>query len=312
MTNPHLPPTHPYLPPTQLYRFLGIAALFAALLLGGARATEYPLTVIDDLGREVTLTAEPQRLIAMVPSHTELVCALGACERLVAVDDFSNHPEAVNDLPHLGSAFTPDLEALVALEPDLVLVDEYSEMAAALSELGIVVYAGTPQSLDEIFDSYEIVGALLNREAEAALLADRVRGTIDAVAARTAGIEPVRVYFEIDATPYSVGPNSFIGLLLARAGGISIVPADLGDFPQIDPEFVVAADPEMIVLADAPFGESLATLRERPGWSALGAIEKGAVAELSQAQVDLLNRAGPRVGEAVQFLAQLLHPDLFR
>ena len=295
--------------PTRLVTLLLAAVLVS---LGSALATDYPVTLLDDLEREVTLEREPQRVIAMVPSHAELVCALGACERLVAVDDFSNYPAQVNDLPHLGSAFSPDLEALVALEPDLVLVEEYSGMAEVVAALGIPVYAGTAQSLEEVFVIFEVVGTLLNREADAALLAGRVRGTVDGIAALTAPLGPVTVYFELDATPYSVGPDGYIGTLIARAGGVTIVPADFGDFPQIDPEFVVAADPDVIVLADAPFGESLATLRERPGWAGLGALEAGAVVELTQDQVDLINRAGPRIGEAVRLLAELFHPELFR
>lgn len=295
--------------PSVLLAFL---SLFCAPLVGLALATEYPVTVIDDLQREVTLLQEPQRVISMVPSHTELVCALGLCERLVAVDDFSNHPAQVDALPHLGSAFSPDLEALVALAPDLVLVDEYSGLAEPLAALGIAVYAGTPQSYDDLFSTFATVGRLLDREDAAALLSGRVRGTVEAVAALTATRERVDVYYEIDATPYSVGPDGFLGTLIAKAGGATIVPAAFGDFPQLDPEFVVASDPDVIVLADAPFGETLATLRRRPGWAGLAAIASGRVVELSQEQVDLLNRAGPRVGEAVRLLAALFHPDLFR
>jgi iron complex transport system substrate-binding protein len=294
------------------FRPLRYALLLLLLILTPlAIATEYPFTVVDDLGNSVTLDREPQRVIAMIPSHTELVCALAACDRLVAVDDFSNYPASVTELPHLGSAFAPNIEALVALEPDLVLVDESSGLAAALAPLGLPVYAGTAQTLDEVFTTFETIGAMLNRESEAALLSGEVRGTIAGVALLVAGRDTVEVYYELDSSPYSVGPGSFIGDLLARAGGVTIVPADFGDFPLLDPEFVVAADPELILLADAPFGESLATLRERPGWGGLSAVVAGAVIELTQPQVDSLNRPGPRIGEAVRLLAELLHPGLF-
>lgn len=285
--------------------------LILAILSPLALATDYPFTVVDELGNAVTLEREPQRVIAMIPSHSELVCALAACERLVAVDDFSNYPASVSALPHLGSAFAANIEALVALEPDLVLVDEYSGLAEALAPLGIPVYAGTAQTLDEVFALFETIGGLLNRESEAALLAGRVRGTIAGVEQLLVGRETIEVYYELDSSPYSVGPDSFIGSLLALAGGATIVPADFGDFPLLDPEFVVAADPDLILLANAPYGESLASLRERPGWGGLSAVVAGAVVELTQNQVDVLNRAGPRLGEAVQLLAALLHPGLF-
>jgi iron complex transport system substrate-binding protein len=268
-------------------------------------------SVVDDLGRAVLLERPARRVVSMAPSHTEAVCALERCHLLVGRDAASNHPEQVLALPDLGSAFAPDLERLVALEPDLVLVDEYSGLAEALAPLGIPVYAGTPQRLEEIFVLFERLGRLLDAEREAVALGDRVRGDIDAIAARVAGLPAPRVYYEIDATPYSVGPDGFIGTLIALAGGANIVPADLGEFPLLDPEFVVAGDPEVIVLANAPYGESLATVRARPGWSGLSAVVTGRVAELDAEEGDLLSRAGPRVGEAVALLARLFHPGAF-
>lgn len=281
------------------------------LALGFATATDYPVTVVDDLGREVTLHAPPERVVAMMPSHTESVCAIAGCHLLVGVDEFSNHPADVADLPHLGSGFSPNLEALVALEPDLVLVDEYSGIADSLEPLGIPVFAGTPQTIEETYALFETLGRLLDQEASASLLAGRVQGQIAGVASRVRGAPEPSVYYELDATPYTVGPGSFIGQLIAAAAGANIVPSELGDFPQVDPEFVIAADPEAIVLADAPYGESLASLRSRAGWDAIAAVEAGRVLELTQAEVDLLNRAGPRLGEAVLLLARWLHPGRF-
>ena len=295
---------------THLRTFtLLMAALLSACLW--AAATEYPVTVVDDLGREVTLERAPTRVVTMIPSHTETVCAIAGCELLVGVDQFSNHPPAVTDLPSLGSGFSPNVEALVALEPDLVLVDEYSGLAEALAPFGIPVFAGTPQTLSETYQLFAVIGLLLDAEDAAALVAGRVQGEIAGVAERVAGAPEPTVYYELDATPYSVGPGSFLGQMIAAAGGSNIVPAELGDFPQLDPEFVVAQDPDIVLLADAPYGESLATLRDRPGWSSIDAVADGDVIELTQAEVDLLNRAGPRLGEAILLLARWLHPGRF-
>lgn len=306
--------------PTRARRTLAALApalLFALLLallapVGSALATDYPLTVRDDLGRSVTLDAAPQRIVTMIPSHTETVCALGACDLLVGVDQFSNHPAEVADLPRLGNAFTPDLEALAALEPDLVLVDEDSGVAEALDRLGIPTWAGTGQSLGEVLRGIETTGRLLDRETEAALLVGRLEGRIGALRERVEDLAAPRVYYELDATPYSVGPQSYIGELIAVAGGANIVPSDLGAFPQLDPEFVVAADPQLVVLADAPFGESRETLAARPGWSGIRALQReGGVAPLTQEQVDIVNRPGPRIDEAVALLARIFHPGSF-
>ena len=276
-----------------------------------AAATEYPVTVIDDLGREVTLDRAPTRVVTMIPSHTETVCAIAGCGLLVGVDQFSNYPAEVADLPTLGSGFSPNIEAIVALEPDLVLVDEYSGLAEALAPFDIPVFAGTPQTLAETYALFTTIGLLLDAEDSAALVAGRVQGQIAGVAERVAGVSKPSVYYELDATPYSVGPESFLGQMIAAAGGDNIVPAELGDFPQLDPEFVVDQDPEIVLLADAPYGESLITLRQRPGWSSIDAVADGDVIEMTQAEVDLLNRAGPRLGEAVLLLARWLHPGRF-
>jgi len=298
--------------PTRSIRPAALRRLFLlALACVGVAHAAWPVTVVDDLGRDVTLSAPPQRIVSLVPSHTETVCALGACERLVGRDTWSDFPAAVATLQDLGSAFAPDLEAIVALRPDLVLVDEYSGAAEALAPLGLVVYAGTPQRLDELFVTIDRLGRLLGAPTEAALLAGRLQGELDGVAAVVAGLVGPSVFYEVDPSPYSVGPASFIGTLIDMAGGRNVVPEGLGDFPLIDPEFVVAADPQVIVLADAPYGVDAAAVAARPGWGAIAAVREGRVVELSQEQSDVMSRAGPRVGEALLLLVGILHPGAF-
>ena len=271
----------------------------------------WPVTVVDDLGREVRLEGPPQRVVSLVPSHTETVCALGACERLVGRDTFSDYPASVLGLPELGSAFAPDLEALVALRPDLVLVDEYSGAADAVAPLGIPVFAGTPQRLEEVFEMIDRLALLLGTPNEAALLIASVRGELDGVTALVAGRDRPTVFYEVDPSPYSVGPDGFSGTLIALAGGANVVPGDLGDFPLVDPEFVVATNPQVIVLADAPYGVSAELVAARPGWASIAAVRDGRVIELTQDQSDVMSRAGPRVGDALLLLARILHPEAF-
>jgi len=283
-------------------------ALFVfACLLSFAAATSYPYTVTDDLGNEVTLFAEPQRVVAMIPSHTETLCAVDACDKLVGVDEYSNFPERISDLPKLGSAFSPNLEAIVALEPDLVLTDESSDLAQALRQVGIPVYAGTAQTFSEVFEKFAVLGALVNRETETALLSGRVEGGVRAISERARILPPASFYFEIDPTPYSVGPNSFIGVLLRRAGGENIVTEGLGDFPQLDPEYIVAADPEVIIVSE----RDAATLPERSGWATISAVEEGRVVPTTSVIDDAISRPGPRMVDAVRFFAQALHPEVF-
>lgn len=297
---------------TRSLRWLVALALVA---LSASATAGYPVTLVDELGRTVTLEREPERVISMVPSHTEMVCALSACDKLVGVDSFSNYPEAVLALPRLGGALTgyeggPDIEAIVALAPDLVLVSEYGELANFLDELGLTVYAGSPQTLADIYAFIEIIGQLLGRSEAAAALNAQIEAELAEIASLVAEAPRPSVYYEIDATPFSVGPNSFIGQLIALAGGQTIVTEAMGDFPMLDPEFVVVQDPEVIILASAPFGESIETLRARPGWQGLSALASGRVFELSEAQTDLANRPGPRIPQVVRLFAQMLHPEL--
>lgn len=281
--------------------------VFASLFLPFALATTYPYTVTDELGNSVTLEAEPMRIITMIPSHTELICALDACEKLVGVDDFSNYPTSVNALPKVGNGFAPNIEAIVALEPDLVLVEESTGIAEALQALGIAVYAGTAQTYDEVFENFSVIAELINRETQVAILNGEIQGSVTAIETLVASKALKTVYFELDATPYSVGPNSFIGTLISKAGGLNIVEADMGDFPQLDPEFIVASDPDVIMLADAPYGETADTLAARAGWDNLSALATASVFEMSQEQVDISNRPGPRIAEAVELFARLIH-----
>lgn len=295
---------HPTDTPSLVTRVLARAWLALTVATFAVALAQGP--VVDDLEREVVLDAVPLRIVAMVPTHTETVCALGACDRLVGVDTFSNVPAEVSRLPDLGSAFDADLEALIALEPDLVLTDEYSGLAEALAPLGIPVYAGTPQTVAEVWDTTEALAVLLGLESEAALLIGGAQGRVEALSASVTGLPSPRVFVELDATPYSVGPGSYLGELLTLAGADNIVPAGLGDFPQVDPELVVAEDPEVVILLDAPFGESAETVAARPGWGSIAAVRDGGVIELDQDGVDLLTRAGPRLAEALELLIRLL------
>jgi iron complex transport system substrate-binding protein len=161
---------------------------------------------------------------------------------------------------------------------------------------------------DEVWEIVAEVAALLDRRAAGALLIGRAEGRVEALS-ETAERDGPRVFVELDATPYSVGPRSYLGQLLRRAGARNVVPADLGDFPQVDPELVIEADPEVILLLDAPFGESLETLAARPGWAGIDAVRSGRVIELTQDQVDLLTRPGPRLPEALALLLDLLAPE---
>ncbi len=281
--------------------------LAAFALASSAAATKYPLTITDDLGRTITLKSEPKRIITMLPSHTETLIALGAADKLVAVDKFSNYPAAVVDkLPKVGSAFSPDLEKIVALKPDLILADESksSKLTAKLEAAGLTVYGGTGQTYNEVFEKIAALGKMVNREANATRLTTQMRGDLNALQQSVLKLPKVSVYYEVDPAPYSVGPNSFIGTLVTKAGGKTIIPASLGDFPKIDPELIVKSNPQVMV------GLTLDDAKKRPGWPGLNAVKAGRVYQPTPEERDALSRPGPRLAVALRALIKMIHPEV--
>lgn len=193
--------------------------LLAALSVLLALAFAFPLTLQDDLGRTVTLQAPPKRIVTMLPSVTETVCALGACDRIVATDDYSDWPESVKRLPKAGGLYNPNPELIVSLKPDLVLVSKYGRLYETLERAGLTVYAVRTETYEDIFKTVRTLGGF-GPEAEAERLVAQIQKEVYQEEARAAKARSrPRVYYEIDPTPYTVGPESFIGVLISKARG---------------------------------------------------------------------------------------------
>jgi iron complex transport system substrate-binding protein len=266
-----------------------------------ASASGFPLTIRDDLGRTVVVASEPRRIVALLPSHTETLFALGVGDRVIGVDDNSDHPPAAAQLPRLGALYEAHIEQIIALSPDLVLASEGGPAPERLAGLGLTVWAGSASGLEDVYRVVTAIGRLTGREAEAAALSSRMRADVLAVETELAGAARVRVYDELDPTPYTIGPGSFVGALLAKAGGDNIVPAGLGDFPRISPELILARDPEVIL------GVSREEAARRPGWAGVTAVRRGAVSVLTPAEQSVVSRPGPRLAEGIRVLARHLH-----
>lgn len=284
------------------------AALIFFALLSSAASTKYPLTITDDLGRSVTLAKKPLRIVAMLPSHTETLFAIGAGAQLVGVDIYSNYPADAAKIPKVGSGYQPNIEAIVALKPDLVLADESSgsRLTEKLAAAGLTVYGGTAQTYNEVFEKIAALGKLTDHETGALKLITKMRSELNALNASVMKLPKVSTYYEIDPTPYSVGPNSFIGVLIAKAGGQTIIPGNLGDFPKIAPELIVRSNPQVMI------GLTLDVAKNRPGWNMLSAVKAGRVFKVTPEQNDALSRPGPRLPDALRTLIQLLHPEALK
>ena len=289
--------------PTPLKRILIVVAVLLALLLlmfGTAQAQGVQIT--DDRGRAVQLARTPQRIVSLLPSLAETVCALGECQRLVGVDRYTNWPESVRKLPQVGGGLDPNIEAVVALRPDVVLMATSSRAAARLESLGIPVVALEPKTHADVQRVLGKVGQLLGVPD-----AQRVwRATDAGVQAAVQSLPPAargaRVYFEVNPGPYGAGPGSFIGETLTRLGARNILGATLGPFPKLNPEFVVRADPDLIMIG-ARSAEGLAA---RPGWASMRALREQRLCVFTPEQSDVLIRPGPRMAEAARLMAACL------
>ena len=262
----------------------------------------FALQVVDDRGVTVTFSAPPQRIVSVLPSLTENVCALGQCQRLVGVDRYSNWPDSVKKLPQVGGGLDPNIEVIVALRPDVVLMAASSRGAERLEALGLKVVALETKTHADVQRVLEKMGQLLGVQD-----AQKVWRVIDAgvqAAAQSlpATLRGARVYFEVNPAPYGAGESSFMGETLTRLGAKNILPAKLGPFPKINPEFVVRANPDVIMVGAR--GEEGMT--DRPGWRNIRAVREQRVCVFPLEQSDVVVRPGPRMAEAARVMAQCL------
>ncbi len=282
--------------------------LFTLILTGWllAAGAVQALQVTDDRGLTVTFARAPQRIVSLLPSLTESVCALGQCRRLVGVDRYSNYPASVQALPQVGGGLDPNLEAVVALKPDLVLMATSAPVGERLQSLGIKVLALEPKTHADVRRVLETIGRLLEVSDAAQVWREIDAGMLTAVQSLPPGADRMRVYFEVNSAPYAASESSFIGETLSRLGVKNIVPGKLGPFPKLNPEFVVRANPDVIMVGD----RSYAGLQGRPGWPGIRAIREGRICVFSAAQADVVVRPGPRMAEGAQIMARCLSGSL--
>lgn len=264
------------------------------------------LTVTDDRQVQVTVDRAPQRIVSLLPSLSETVCVLGACDRLVGVDRYSNWPQSVARLPHLGGLEDTQVEALVRLKPDLVLLARSSRVTARLESLGLKVLALEPQTMADVqrvlLTLAQVLGLPEPAQRVGQLWRDWQAGLRSVAQDLPASARDARVYFEAGAGGYAASEASFIGEILQSLGLQNVVPGSLGSFPKLNPEFVLRADPDFILLGETA-GESL---QKRPGWAGLRAVRAQRVCAFDRSQVDVLVRSGPRMVDAARGIVECL------
>ncbi|OYU86080.1 MAG: ABC transporter substrate-binding protein, partial [Burkholderiales bacterium PBB5] len=266
-------------------------------------AQAQPVSVQDDRGTTVRLPAPPQRIVSLLPSLTESVCALGACQRLVGVDRWSNWPAEVNRLPRLSGLDDALIEAIVRLKPDVVLAASSARSIERLETLGLPVLRLKSESHADVKRTLNLLAKLLGTPAQGPLAWASIERELAAAAARVPpSLRGQRVYFEVGGGPYAAGTSSFIGETLTRLGMANIVPAALGPFPKLNPEFVLRAQPDIIMGA----AKEEQAMGGRSGWSALVALQQRKRCGFPAESYESLIRPGPRLGQAAGVLADCL------
>ena len=289
-------------------KYVAPATLCSALVLAAmpANAQNKPVQITDARGIKIELAQPPQRIVSLLPSLTESVCALGACNRLVGVDRYSNWPAHVKTVPVVGGGLDPNIESIVALKPDVVLASVASRAVGRMEALGLKVVALEPRTYAESHTVLQKIGGMLNIAPEQG--AEKVWAQIEADVKRAADSVPAelrgkRVYYEASRGPYAAGVNSFMGETLTRLHMNNIIEAKLGPFPRINPELVVRADPDILMAGERSWKTAVP---EYPGWAQMRAVKNGAICRFAPEQSDVLVRPGPRIGEAAQIIASCL------
>lgn len=267
-----------------------------------AGSAGFPVTV-EAANGSVTIEEMPESIVSLSSTGTEMLFTIGAGEQVVAVDEFSTYPpEApVTDL----SGFTPNLEAIIGYEPDLVLISfDPGELVSGLEAVEVpTLLLPTATSLDDSYTQLEVLGAATGHVGEAAEVVAQMQADIDQIVATTTIPAGLSFYHEVDETLYSATSASFLGQIYALLGLTNIADdADDGSgFPQLSSEYIVSQDPDLIYLGDAGFGVTAENVAARPGWAEMTAVQNGAIIPLD---TYLASNWGPRVVELLETIAE--------
>lgn len=288
-----------------------LAALAALLVTGTACAADDSSTSTTPIVVESTAAPDspaaadhPQAIVSLSPTATEMLFAIGAGDQVIAVDEYSTYPAEALEKPHDISGFEPNVEAIAALAPDLVVMSD-ERIAEQLEALGIAVWVGPAAvTFDDVYTQIEQLGAATGHLDRAVALVGDMQAQIEAATAAVAvPPEGLTYYHELDPTLYSLTSRTFAGQVYALFGLVNIADdaQEGNDYPQLNPEFIVQADPDLVFLADTKCcGATVESLAARDGWGDISAVRSGAVIELDD---DVASRWGPRIVDFVSAVA---------
>jgi len=282
--------------------------------------------LVDDTGYVTSLEAIPDRIISMAPSTTEIAFALGLDDKIVAVSNYCDYPydfsawiEAGN-MSTIGDFNDPNMEVIASLSPDLILATAgvQGPTIGSLRDLGFKVVILNPSDIDGVMQDIELVGNATGKTVEAAALIEEINGRINTVVNTVANaVSTPTVYYEVWYDPTSLwtaGSKAWQNALIEKAGGVNIFADQNLEYFQSSAEAVIQRNPDIILLPAEgmgkgdPFWGSLDAVRARPGWDTINAINNNGLVEVDS---NTIARAGPRVANIIEDLAEAFHPELF-
>ncbi|MEA1964435.1 MAG: ABC transporter substrate-binding protein [Candidatus Aerophobetes bacterium] len=270
------------------------------------------ITITDDVGREVTIKKNPQRIVSLSPSNTEILFALALGDKIVGVTDQCDYPPRTEKINKIGGYFTPNVEKIIAQKPDLVLAayGNKEESIATLKKLGLPVVGLDPKNLEDILKDIQLVGKITDREEKAKKITSAMRKRIEAVKSRNAGISPrekIRVlYLCWYPELWTAGRGTYPDELIRIAGGKNIVD-DMEGWKMISKETVIARDPEVIICSGNG-GKSIAikkNILKDNELQKISAVKDNRVYALIDA--DIIELPGPRIVEGLEKIEEYLH-----
>jgi iron complex transport system substrate-binding protein len=277
----------------------------------------FPLTIVDDLGRKITIARLPQRIVSLAPSNTEIIFALGLDDKLVGTTDYCDYPEAAKTKTRIAGYTTPDIEKLVSLEPDLILAESVHEkmVLPALEKLGLTVVVTSATSLDMVLNDIKLIGQVNGKSKAAMQLVNDLKKRIDAVALKTSGLTPEqrpKVLYVVWYDPiWTMGSETFIDDLIWQAGGVNIFGTDFKKSRIVSLEAIITKNPQVIIVSGMGTTGDLIynNVKRETRLSDVDALRNNRIYKISDA--NLIERPGPRIVDGLEEVARLLHPDIF-
>ncbi len=296
-----------------MYNLLTRSLLILLLACSSWVNDTHGATIIDQLGRQITVPENPQRVISLAPSITEIVFDLGQEKRLVGATQFSTYPDGAKQIPRVGSYVRLDLEKIIALKPDLCLAIKDGNplyIIDRIEEMGIPVYVIDPRTLNQTIETIVLLGEVLQAQQIAVNLVHDMRKRIARIQNQVTGtVERPRVFFQIDADPIvSAGNNTFIQELIELAGGINTA-AGKNPYPRFSWEDILHLQPDIVIISSMAGGMSPAQLRGAwQQWPQLTAVDRN---RIHVVHADIFDRPTARLVKGLETLATIIHPEFF-